>query len=142
MFFLFLMSNFKKLQERGYYFKNTYNICFSTLKITLWLIQLFFRNARLFFATISSSTSSSTTTATVTTTSICFTSNAAITACSGKRRKRNLSTYDEQNFIPSRVQRLFLLIRRKSKDILSKSANRRKVKVHPRPVIGWKILQI
>jgi len=67
------------------------------------------RNARLFFATISSSTSTSTTTSTLTTTSICFTSSTGGTACTSGRKKRKAeimrANFGIDEFGPSRVDR-------------------------------------
>jgi len=62
------------------------------------------RQARLFFATISSSTSTSTTTSTLTTTSICYSYTTLTGTCSGKRKKRNLPEFEDESLIPSPVQ--------------------------------------
>ena len=72
------------------------------------------RNARLFFATVSSSTTTSTSTLVITTSSICFTSKSgtAITACTSGRKKRLAQFFQEDGFedefAPSRVERYLL----------------------------------
>jgi hypothetical protein len=71
------------------------------------------RNARLFFATISSSTSTSTSTTTLTTTSICFTTSTGGTACKGRKKRRAeimKANFEVDEFGPSRVDRSEQLI--------------------------------
>ena len=68
----------------------------------------YFRNARLFFATISSSTSTSTTTSTLTTQSLCFTTTTTGTSgCTSGRKKRRAELSDGSfaEFLPTRVER-------------------------------------